>query len=95
METRYFTPSDTTRVSPAGIFLVSPATTVTERFTRISPEELNYRFTIEDPTWYERPWTGETHFTLSDQGLVEAACHEGNYNLRFMLEAARSLESTR
>src|SRR6185503_3087941 len=87
VETRYFTPSDTTRVSPAGIFLVSPATTVTERFTRISPEELNYRFTIEDPTWYERPWTGETHFTLSDQGLVEAACHEGNYNLRFMLEA--------
>ena len=95
VETRYFTPSDTVRVSPAGIFLVSPATTVTERFTRISPEELNYRFTIEDPTWYERPWTGETHFTLSDQGLVEAACHEGNYNLRFMLEAARSLESTR
>jgi len=95
VETRYFTPSDTVRVSPAGLFLVSPATTVTERFTRISHEELSYRFTIEDPTWYERPWTGETHFTRSDQGLVEAACHEGNYNVRFMLEAARSLESTR
>ena len=94
VETRgIFTPSDTVRASPAGIFLVSPATTVTERFTRISHEELNYRFTIEDPTWYERPWTGETHFMLGDQGLVEAACHEGNYNLRFMLEAARSLET--
>jgi hypothetical protein len=95
VETRYFTPSDKVRVSPAGIFLVSPATTVTERFTRISREEMNYRFIIEDPSWYERPWTGETHFMLSDQPLLEAACHEGNYNLRFMLEAARSLEAAR
>jgi hypothetical protein len=53
---------------------------------------MNYRFTIEDPTWYERPWTGETHFMLSDQRLVEAACHEGNYTVRFMLEAARTSE---
>jgi hypothetical protein len=95
VETRYFTPSDKARTSPAGIFLVSPATTVTERFTRISREEMNYRFTIEDPSWYERPWTGETHFLLSDQRLLEAACHEGNYNMRFMLEAARSLEASR
>jgi hypothetical protein len=95
VETRYFTPSDKARVSPAGIFLVSPATTVTERFTRISHEEINYRFTVEDPTWYERPWTGETHFTLSDERLLEAACHEGNYNMRFMLDAARSLEAQR
>lgn len=36
VETRYFTPSDKVRGSPAGIFLVSPATTVTERFTRVS-----------------------------------------------------------
>jgi len=95
VETRYFTPSDKVRMSPAGIFLVSPATTVTERFTRISHEEMNYRFTVEDPSWYQRPWTGETHFMLSNQPLLEAACHEGNYAVRFMLEAARSLESKR
>jgi hypothetical protein len=95
VETRSFTPSDKVRTSPAGIFLVSPATTVTERFTRISREEMNYRFTVDDPSWYERPWTGETHFTLSDQPLLEAACHEGNYNVRFMLEAARALEAKR
>jgi hypothetical protein len=95
VETRYFTPSDKARTSPSGIFLVSPATIVTERLTRISHEEMNYRFTIEDPTWYERPWMGETHFMLSDQRILEAACHEGNYNMRFMLEAARSLEADR
>jgi hypothetical protein len=95
VETKSFTASDQARTSPLGIFLVSPATTVTERFSRISHEELNYRFTVEDPTWYERPWTGETHFLLSDQRLLEAACHEGNYTVRFMLEAARSLEAQR
>ena len=95
VETRSFTASDKARTSPAGIFLVSPATTVTERLTRISHEEMNYRFTIEDPSWYERAWTGETHFLLSDQRLLEAACHEGNYNMRFMLEAARTLEADR
>jgi hypothetical protein len=93
VETRFFTPSDKARTSPSGIFLVSPATTVTERFARISHEEMNYRFTVEDPTWYERPWTGETHFTLSDQRLLEAACHEGNYTMRFNLEAARTSEA--
>jgi hypothetical protein len=92
VETRYFTSSDRARTSPTGIFLVSPATTVIERFTRISHEEMNYRFTVDDPSWYERPWTGETHFMRSDQRLLEAACHEGNYNMRFNLEAARTLE---
>ena len=95
VETKYFTPSDKARTSPLGIFLVSPATTVTERFTRISHEEMNYRFTVDDPNWYERSWTGETHFMLSDEPILEAACHEGNYNIRFMLEAARTLEAAR
>ena len=67
VETKYFTPSDQARTSPLGIFLVSPTTTVIERFTRISRQELNYRFTVEDPKWYERPWTGETHLMLSDE----------------------------
>ena len=88
VETRNFTPSDRTRIGVDGVYLVSPRTIVTERFTRISDEEIVYRFTVEDPTWYERPWTGETHFTRSDDRMIEAACHEGNYTMRFMLEAA-------
>jgi len=42
---------------------------------------------------YERPWSGETHFTRSNERMIEFACHEGNYSLRFMLEAARTLEA--
>ncbi len=92
VETRNFTCSDRIRLSPTGVYLVSPRTVVTERLTRISDKEIVYGFTVEDPTWYERPWTGEGHFTHSDARMIEAACHEGNYNMRFMLEAARVLE---
>ena len=93
VETTSFTPSNAARTSLLGDYLISPRTLVTERFTRVSHEELNYKFTVEDPTWYVRPWTGETHFTLSNESLMEFACHEGNYSLRFILEAARTLEA--
>ena len=95
VETHNFTPNDRTRIGVDGVYLVSPRTIVTERFTRISDDEIVYRFTVEDPTWYERPWTGETHFTRTDDRMIEAACHEGNYTMRFMLEAARALEAAR
>jgi hypothetical protein len=93
VETKFFTPSDRVRTSPTGDYVVSPRTVVTERFTRVSHEELNYRFTVDDPALYVRPWTGESHFTLTDAQLLEFACHEGNYSLRFILEAARTLEA--
>jgi hypothetical protein len=93
VETKFFTPSGRVRTSPLGDYLVSPHTVVTERFARVAHEELNYRFTVEDPTWYARPWSGEAHFTLTDEPMLEFACHEGNYSLRFILEAARTLEA--
>jgi hypothetical protein len=92
VDTRHFTSSDRIRISPTGVYLVSPLTTVTERFRRVSDDELVYTFTVEDSTWYDRQWTGEGHFTHSDEPMIEAACHEGNYTLRFMLEAARAME---
>ncbi|HEX4973226.1 MAG TPA: hypothetical protein VFV69_19445, partial [Steroidobacteraceae bacterium] len=61
---------------------------------RVAHEELNYRFTVEDPTWYVHPWRGESHFTLTAEPMLEFACHEGNYSLRFILETARTLEAT-
>ena len=95
VETKYFTPSDRARTSPLGDYVVSPHTVVTERFTRVSHDELNYRFTVDDPMLYVRRWSGETHLTRSEDPLIEFACHEGNYSLRFILEAARALESAR
>jgi hypothetical protein len=66
---------------------------VTERLTRVSDHELNYVFTVSDPTYYTRSWTGETHWMRSHAKIFEYACHEGNYSMRDMLEAARSRDA--
>ena len=90
VETKYFSSSSSVRLTRRYVFLVSPATTVLERFTRVSDHELNYIFTVNDPTYYTRSWTGETHLLRSNHKMFEYACHEGNYSMRNILEAARA-----
>jgi hypothetical protein len=65
---------------------------VTERFTRTGPETLEYRFTIDDPTAFTKPWTGEIVMTRTTGPLYEYACHEGNYALTNMLQGARAAD---
>jgi hypothetical protein len=89
VQTRGFTPSDHLRQGPNGSFLVSPLTVVTERFVRVAHDQIDYSFTVEDPTYYTQPWTGESHFRRRDESILEYACHEANYSLRYILEAAR------
>ena len=74
-------------------YFVSPTTTLVERFTRTSPDNLRYVFTIWDPEFYTRPWTGETRLVRSAARTFEDACHEGNYALRFILQGARVQEA--
>jgi hypothetical protein len=75
------------------LFYLSGSSTVTERFTLLGPDELGYVFTIDDPTYYTRPWTGETRFRRSSEQMFEYACHEGNYAVLFMLQGARAREA--
>ena len=65
-----------------------------ERFTRTGPDTLQYRFTIDDPTAFTKPWTGEIVMRKIDGPLYEYACHEGNYSLTNMLSAARLADKT-
>jgi hypothetical protein len=90
IETKYFSSSSSVRLTRRHVFLVSPQTTVLERFVRVSEHELNYVFTVSDPTYYTRSWTGETHLLRSNHKMFEYACHEGNYSMRNILEAARA-----
>jgi hypothetical protein len=90
VETKYFSSSSRVRLTARFAFFVSPTTLVIERFTRVSDKELNYVFTVTDPTYYTRPWTGETHWLRSNDKIYEFACHEGNYSMRNILEAARA-----
>ncbi len=92
IETKYFAPTSAARAGPASLFFVGPDTTVTERITRVSPGELSYAFTVEDPTYYTQPWKGETRFGRSDEQMLEYACHEGNYSLRYALMGGRATD---
>ena len=65
---------------------------VIERFTRVAPDKIHYRFTIEDPQAFTRSFTGELPFHRTDDPIYEYACHEGNYALRGILAGAREQE---
>jgi hypothetical protein len=67
---------------------------VTERFTRTGPETIVYRFTVEDPTTWERPWTGEYNWNATDEQIYEYACHEGNHAMENVLRGARAAEKS-
>jgi hypothetical protein len=94
VETKYFTPSDTGRIGPRINFRVSPNTVVTERFTRVSVDQLDYSFTVVDPLFYTQPWTGESHFMRSHEPMFEDSCHEGNRSLVYVLQGARVKEGS-
>lgn len=62
---------------------------VTERFTRVGPDTINYSVTLNDPTTFTAPWTAEIPMKLTDDRMYEYACHEGNYALPGVLAGAR------
>ena len=53
---------------------------------------LRYQFTVDAPTTWTRPWTGEYACPLTDNRVYEYACHEGNYALGNILRGARQKE---
>jgi hypothetical protein len=69
--------------------ILSADAKVTERFTRTSPTEIRYEFTIEDPAFYSQSWRAEMPFVASKGAIFEFACHEGNYSLPDTLAGAR------
>jgi hypothetical protein len=62
-----------------------------ERFTRVSPDMLEYRITVEDPATFEKPWTAVIPISRLTDGtqIYEYACHEGNYAMPNLLNGAR------
>jgi hypothetical protein len=87
IETTNFNGRASFRGSSAGMKLV-------ERYTRIAPNVLEYRFTVDDPTTWTKPWTAMFTFDKDDDQyeLVEYACHEGNYGMTNILSGARAKE---
>ena len=63
-----------------------------ERFTRVSPGLMEYEFTVDDPSVWEREWTAVETFRKTEVPIYEYACHEGNYAVPNMLGGARKAD---
>ena len=93
VETTHFSDTNQKRATIGRPMMLSADARVTERFTRTSESELNYQFTVDDPTYYTEPWQGEFSFTREDHShIYEYACHEGNYSMVGALRGARVQE---
>ena len=66
-----------------------------ERFTRADADTIDYRFTVDDPTTFVRPWTVAVPYLRTDEQMFEYACHEGNYGMEGILSGAREEEKRR
>jgi hypothetical protein len=67
---------------------------ITERFTRVDANTLNYEFTVEGPATWTKPWSARIPWTKidPDEQMYEYACHEDNYDIVHFLGGARSRE---
>ena len=86
---------DTLSIGPNGDFGApySEDMKLTEKFTRVGPNTINYQMTVNDPKTYTAPWT--IAFPITQEPgykLFEYACHEGNMAMHNMLSAARAEE---
>jgi hypothetical protein len=66
---------------------------LTERFTRIDPQMIDYEIRVEDPLTWEQPWT--MRMTITQQPgyeIYEYSCHEGNLAMRHALMGERAYE---
>jgi hypothetical protein len=66
---------------------------VTERFNLTDAETITYQFQVEDKATWDIPWKGEIAIKKADGEIWEYACHEGNYGVRNILNAARVEEA--
>jgi hypothetical protein len=67
---------------------------VIERYTRLDDGTLEYRYTIDDPETYTRPWTAVYELAWEDPPkmvpLPPTGCHEYNRGVPHFLAGARA-----
>jgi hypothetical protein len=65
---------------------------VVERFTRIDPNTLRYRVTVDDPDTWATAWTAEWPFQSTATRMHSVQCHAGNYAIENFLRGVRAEE---
>jgi len=83
---------DTTNFTDRSPFPGAQNLHVIERLTRTDQNTILYKFTVEDPGMWTRPWSGEVPVKKIPGPLWEYACHEGNYGLENTLRGARVVD---
>jgi hypothetical protein len=63
---------------------------VVERFSFLDANAIVYKFEVDDPSAFTRPWKGELTLARTPGPIYEYACHEGNYALVNMLRDAQA-----
>ena len=48
-----------------------------ERFRRVSPDMIDYQFTVHAPSWYAKPWTAAIPFWKSGERIVRVRVPRG------------------
>ena len=61
---------------------------VVERFSLLDADTILYRFEVDDPTAFTRPWKGELTMARAGGPIYEYACHEGNYAVPSLLSGS-------
>ena len=93
IETTNFSPKFTYRAGRRGSVESGGNRTITERYTRIDEDTLEYEMTMTDPTVWTAPWTlrQELKRQSNEENRIyyEPRCHEGNYGLPALLIGAR------
>ena len=71
----------------------SEAMTLTERFTRVDPDMIEYIATVNDPVTYTAPFTFRLMITTQpNYETFEYSCHEGNGAVGHSLSGERAFE---
>ena len=65
---------------------------LTEKFTRVAEDQIDYEFTIEDPSTFTDKIVGLIPIYKVAGQVYEYACHEGNYGMVNILRGARVQE---
>jgi hypothetical protein len=65
---------------------------ITERYTRVSRDYINWVITVDDPAIWTKPWTFMVRLKRTDDQIYEYACHEANYSMTGILAGARAQE---
>ena len=81
---------ETTNFSPKSDFMGAHENLrLTEKFTRVSADVLDYEFTVNDPTTWTAQWTVMIPLKHKNELIYEYACHEGNEAIPDMLRGHR------